>query len=157
MESWIARLGYLAVTLGTALEGETVMIAAGVAAQRGLLQLPLVMLAGFAGAFFADQAWFRVGERMGKHVFERYPAAGAKAATATRALERWGALFVVGFRFVYGARTVSPLLLGAARYPRRRFVLLNGLAGALWAVVFGYLGFGGGAAVERALERFAAP
>ena len=63
MESWIARLGYLAVALGTLIEGETALIAGGVAAQRGLLELPLVMLAGFAGALVSDQAWFRVGER----------------------------------------------------------------------------------------------
>lgn len=153
MESWIARLGYLAVALGTLIEGETALIAGGVAAQRGLLQLPLVVLAGFAGAFISDQTWFRVGERVGKQVFERYPAVGAKATIATRALERWGALFVIGFRFVYGARTVSPVLLGAASYPRRRFLALNALGGALWAVVFGYLGFGAGAVVTKAFEQ----
>ena len=157
MESWIARLGYLAVALGTLIEGETALIAGGVAAQRGLLELPLVMLAGFAGALVSDQAWFRVGERAGKRVLEKHPRAAAKAAAATRAMERWGALFVVAFRFVYGARTVSPLLLGAASYPRQRFLALNALGGALWAVLFGYLGFGGGAAFRQALEHFSAP
>jgi len=153
LEQWIARLGYLAVALGTLIEGEAALIAGGVAAQRGLLQLPLVVLAGFAGAFISDQTWFRVGERVGKQVFERYPAVGARATTATRALERWGALFVVGFRFVYGARTVSPVLLGAASYPRRRFLTLNALGGATWSVVYGSVGFGAGTVVARALER----
>jgi membrane protein DedA with SNARE-associated domain len=157
MDSWIARLGYLAVALGTMIEGEAVMIAAGVAAQRGVLELPLVVLSGFTGAFLADQTWFRVGERVGKRVFDKYPAAAAKAAPATRAFERWGALFVLGFRFVYGARTVTPVLLGAGRYPRRRFVALNALGGALWAIVYGYVGFGGGTAFDRVFEQLATP
>jgi membrane protein DedA with SNARE-associated domain len=148
VESWIARLGYLAVLLGTAIEGEAVMLAGGVAAQQGLLDLPLVVLAGFTGAFLSDQTWFRVGERFGKHALDRYPAAAAKVATATRALERWGALFVIGFRFVYGARTVSPLMLGAAGYPRARFVALNAFGGLLWAAIFGYLGSGASTTFE---------
>jgi membrane protein DedA with SNARE-associated domain len=148
VESWIARLGYVAVLLGTAIEGETVMLAGGVAAQQGLLELPLVVLAGFAGAFLSDQTWFRVGERFGKRALDRYPAASAKAATVALAIERWGALFVIGFRFVYGARTVSPLLLGAASYPRARFVALNALGGLLWAAIFGYLGSGASTTFE---------
>jgi membrane protein DedA with SNARE-associated domain len=152
-ESLIIRFGYAAILLGTFLEGETVLIAGGVAAQHGLLQLPLVMLAAFVGGFVGDQTWFRVGGRIGKPLIERRPSLAAKAALATRALERWGTLFVLGFRFVYGIRTVSPLLLGAASYPARRFLLLNGIGALAWAVSFGYLGFGAGAAFAAAIAR----
>lgn len=153
-ESLIIRWGYAAIALGTVLEGETVLIAGGAAAQHGLLQLPLVIIVGFVGAFVGDQVWFRVGGRVGKPLIETRPRLAEKAAKATRALERWGAVFVLGFRFVYGIRTVSPLLLGAASYPARRFALLNALGAALWAVTFGYVGFGAGAVVAKAIERF---
>jgi len=48
---------------------------------------------------------------------------------------------------------VSPLLLGATSYPARRFLLLNGLGAALWAMSFGYAGFGAGALVRTLSSR----
>lgn len=45
--SLIATYGYYALFLGTLLEGETVLVAAGYAAHRGLLELPWVIVIAF--------------------------------------------------------------------------------------------------------------
>ena len=47
MESFIEHYGYLAILVGTFLEGETILILGGVAAQRGYLDLHWVILAAF--------------------------------------------------------------------------------------------------------------
>jgi membrane protein DedA with SNARE-associated domain len=51
-ESFLAKYGYVAILLGSAFEGETIMIMGGFSAHRGYLKLlPWVILAGFVGNF----------------------------------------------------------------------------------------------------------
>ena len=53
LESFLAKYGYVAILLGTAFEGETIMIMGGFSAHRGYLRLlPWVVLAGFGGILF---------------------------------------------------------------------------------------------------------
>jgi membrane protein DedA with SNARE-associated domain len=49
---------------------------------------------------------------------------------------------MLGFRFVYGMRIVTPLLLGTDRTIRiRRFILLNLIGAALWSTVIATGGY----------------
>ena len=46
---------------------------------------------------------------------------------------------ILGFRFVYGLRTVTPFVLGAAGTRPGRFLALNALGAAAWSVAVGLL------------------
>ncbi len=153
LESLILRWGYLAVGLGTFFEGEAVVIIAGALAHRGLLSLPWVMGAAFAGAVAGDQVWFHVGRWLGKPLIERHHRLRARAGKAQAWLTRYGAVFVLGFRFVYGIRTATPMFLGASGYPTRLFLLLNTVGGACWAAVIAGVGWLLGASLASALGR----
>ena len=50
MTTFAASYGYLAVFFGTLFEGEIILVAAGFAAQRGLLALPGVIAIAIVGA-----------------------------------------------------------------------------------------------------------
>jgi membrane protein DedA with SNARE-associated domain len=60
---------------------------------------------------------------------------------------------VFGFRFAYGLRTITPVVLGATGYPSGRFLVFNLLGASLWACVFGVLGFALGASLAQLLGR----
>ena len=49
-ELLLQKFGYLAVFLGTFLEGETILVMAGFFAERGYLRLPLVVVTACGGA-----------------------------------------------------------------------------------------------------------
>lgn len=153
IEDLVARWGYPAILVGTFLEGETVLLLGGAMAHHGLLSLPGVMLAAFAGSVAGDQLWFHVGKRLGRAAIERRPRWQRHVVRVERWLARFGTAFVLGFRFIYGVRTVSPLLLGASGYSQRRFSWLNVVGAALWATSFAALGWGLGAGLRRALGR----
>lgn len=153
LESLILRWGYLAVGVGTFLEGEAVLVAAGAMAHRGLLRLPYVMLAAFAGSFIGDQVWYQVGKRAGRSLLERSERWKARGEQARRRLARGGTLFVLGFRFIFGIRVATPVLLGATGYPARRFALLNALGAAAWASILAPLGWALGATLQTVLRR----
>ncbi len=149
----LAHWGYLVVAVGTFLEGESVLLAGAALAHRGPLSLPLVILAAFFGSLAGDQVWFLVGRRYGRAFIATRPRLAARAVEVESWISRRGSVFVVDFRFLYGLRTVSPLVLGASGYPARRFLVLNAIGAALWSSSFGAIGFGMGAGLHAVLGR----
>ena len=58
LQSIIENYGYAAIFIGTFLEGETILILAGLAAHQGYLVLTWVILAAFLGSLCGDQLFF---------------------------------------------------------------------------------------------------
>jgi membrane protein DedA with SNARE-associated domain len=151
LESLIARYGYAAVLIGTFLEGETILVLGGFAAHRGLLWLPGVMLAAFVGSLLSDQLFFLLGRWRGAAWLARFPQWQPGVERVRTLLNRYHTALILGFRFLYGLRNVTPFALGLSDIPIRRFVLLNTLGAAVWAVVVALLGWYLGEAAKQML------
>lgn len=151
LESLIGSYGYLAVLVGTFLEGETILVLGGVAAKLGYLQLPWVIGCAFVGTLCGDQLFFFLGRYKGAAFLARRPAWQARVARVHARLDRHQVLVILGFRFLYGLRSVTPLVIGMSDIPVPRFVLLNLLGAAIWAMVIGGLGYVFGHALETVL------
>lgn len=126
LESLLSSYGYPILIIGTFLEGETVMILAGVAARIGYLSLDWVILCGFCGTFFGDQLYFILGRRHGKSMLARHPSWQAPASRVFKKLQRHQNLLILSFRFLYGIRTVTPFVIGMSDVSYLRFALLKG-------------------------------
>ncbi|MDC3981351.1 DedA family protein [Polyangium jinanense] len=150
MEHLIETYGYVAVLIGTFFEGETVAILGGFAAHQGHLRYSLVMLTAFVGSVLGDQSAYFLGRRYGRSFVDRRPKLGPHIARATSLLERHPVLFMFGFRFLYGLRNVAPVAIALSRIPMTRFLVLNVMSAALWAVIVTGLGYLFGQAVEAA-------
>lgn len=153
LTSLIARWGYAAVAVGVFFEGETIVLVAGAMAHRDLLSLPGVVVAAFAGSLIGDQLWFHLGHRYGRGFTARRPSWRKRAARAEALLTRYGTFFVIAFRFLYGFRTITPVVLGVTAYPAARFTFLNAIGAALWAIAFTLAGYGLGAGLKGVLGR----
>lgn len=143
-EHFIEQWGYLAILIGTLLEGETIVIAAGAMAHRGLLLLPLVIMTAFFGTFIGDLMWFFVGRKFGRPLLSRSETWRSRSERISALIQRYGIVFVLGYRFIYGIRTVTPAFLGATGYPLAKYLLLNVISIAVWSVLFSFIGFGAG-------------
>ncbi|HME43386.1 MAG TPA: DedA family protein [Syntrophorhabdales bacterium] len=152
MEQVVAQYGYPAVLVGTFLEGETILIVAGFAAHQGYLKLSLVILAAFGGSLMGDQLYFLIGRLKGRPFLQRRSAWQAKAAKVDHLIDRHGTWIMLGFRFLYGLRTITPFVIGASRVSPSRFLLLNAAGALVWAIAVGCLGFLFGAAAETVLR-----
>jgi len=141
LEELISTYGYAAVGVGAFLEGETVLFLAGFAANRGYLELPWVMLSAFLGALFGDQFYFYLGRSLGKGALKKRPAWQAKSEKAFLLLERHQVWLIIGFRFLYGLRTITPFIIGASNISPYRFLVLNIIGATLWVTVVGILGY----------------
>lgn len=152
----IAHYGLPALFVGAAVEGETVVVAGGVAAHQGLLPLVGAMIATATGSFAADQAWFALGRRFRDHRLVKRAREKPAFAKATEWLERWPIGFIFAFRFIYGFRTVSPIAIGTTKVPAKTFVLVNGLSAIVWGILFTGIGYLFGKAFERMIGKVSA-
>ena len=134
------ELFYLTTFLWTALEGETFVIFAGLAAQKGMLNIWLLFLASWFGTFCGDQVFFFAGRRYGLHILDKLPKLKPAIDRSLGWLERHAAIFILAYRFMYGIRNISGIAIGMSRLPWQKFVFWNALAAFVWAAAF--TGFG---------------
>lgn len=144
----IQRYGYAAVFIGSVLEGETLLVLAGLAALRGYLDIVWVVAIGTIGGFLGDLICFYVGRRFGGRVLARWPRLMPAVARADALLARRGATVVVGLRFIYGLRLAGLLAIGMSRMPLLRFARFGLLGALLWALIVAGVGYLLGNAVE---------
>lgn len=152
MESFIQKYGYLAVFLGSTIEGELILMTAGYFAYTGLLDLKWVILFAFLGTLIADQGCFFIGRYYGPKLLDRFPALKQKSEKVFRLLNAYQNIFIMTFRFVYGIRIASPLVIGASQLSPRRFTILNFPAAFIWAVAIAWVGYFFGETFEIILE-----
>jgi len=152
LEELIIQYGYLALFIGTFLEGETILIIAGYLAQEGILDLPLVILAALFGSFGGDQTFFFIGHFKGIRFLDKRPGLQRSAAKAFALLHRHQIAVILGFRFLYGIRNVTPFVIGSSGYSPVRFFLLNFLGALVWAISFACFGYQLGNLAETMLD-----
>lgn len=152
LSSWIQQYGYWVVFFGALTEGESVLLVAGFAAHRGLLQLPWVMGLAFVAGTLGDQLCFHLGRRHGERLLARYPGLARQAQRVQPLLAKHPNASILSLRFLYGLRTAGPIAMGALGVSRWRFALLNMLSAAVWAVGISTLGYQFGNAVQWLLD-----
>jgi len=151
LESLLSQYGYPILFVGTFLEGETVMVLGGLAAHLDYLSLDRVIACGFCGTLAGDQLSFFLGRRHGKSLLARYPSWQARTAIVFDKLQQHQNLLILGFRFLYGLRVVTPFAIGMSDITYLRFITLNLIGAAVWAVSIGLAGYYFGQAVEALL------
>ena len=136
----ISQYGYIILILFTFLEGETIVIVAGVFVHSGALKFPLVVIASCLGAFIGDQFYFFLGRKYGTKILNKKPNLALKAQKITNIIDRYETLLIISFRFLYGLRTVTPIALGLSKVSYIKFLILN-LGSIIWALIFSYIGY----------------
>ena len=152
LESILNTYGYFALVIGTFLEGETFLIAAGFLAHRGYFELPWVILLAFLGTLAGDQFYFFLGRVKGMDFIVSRPGWKANSAKVISLLQNHQTTVFIGFRFLYGLRTVTPFIIGASGMNPVRFFAWNSISAGIWAIAVGTLGYFFGQSVQVILE-----
>jgi len=154
-ELLLHRFGYLAVFVGTFLEGETILVMAGFFAERGYLRLPLVVVTACAGAYVGHVFWFFLGRTQGVKLLDRFPKMKRHFGKGIRLFERYGAPAIFITQWLYGLRITCAVIIGISKVSTIKFLLYEALTCIVWAIIIGTAGFYFGRAVERVLGRAA--
>jgi membrane protein DedA with SNARE-associated domain len=148
LDSILMTFGYPIIFIGTFIEGETILILGGFAAKRGFMELHCVIIAAFLGTLFGDQLYFYIGRIKGMAFLEHRPKWKYRTDRVLNLLRKHQIALLLGFRFFYGIRTITPFLIGASGISPVRFIILNIISAAAWAVIIGFAGYLFGQAVE---------
>jgi membrane protein DedA with SNARE-associated domain len=145
--------GYPIIIVWTFLEGETIVILAGMTAASVGLEPHYIALCAFCGSFASDQAMFSLGKHKGESVLKAFPRITGNMDKARRLLQKYDTAMILGFRFIYGVRNVTPIMLGISGVSHMKFFLLNAVGAGLWALAFTYGGHYAGQAFMSLMDR----
>ncbi|MBA3442568.1 MAG: DedA family protein [Pyrinomonadaceae bacterium] len=140
MEEFLIRYGLAAVALLAIIEGDVVLILAGVIAHLGQFGLvPAIVTAGL-GSLIGDTVFYFIGRNRARVIRESglYQRMGP---AAERLADRFGIWQLFAMRLVWGMRMATLLLCGVRGLPFWRFILLDGLSCLVWASVLCTLGY----------------
>jgi|ERR1700737_1069967 membrane protein DedA with SNARE-associated domain len=154
-ELLLHKFGYIAVFVGTFLEGETILVMAGFFAQRGYLKLVGVILVAASGAYVGHVFWFWLGRTKGVKLLDRFPKMKKHFGKGIRIFERYGAPAIFITQWLYGLRVTCAVIIGISRISVFKFLLYEAITCIVWAIVIATAGFYFGRAVEHFLGRAA--
>lgn len=149
LSQFIIDYGYWALLVGTFLEGEALVVAAGFFSHRGYLDLPVVLLVSSLGTFLSGQFWYLLGRFAGKRIIERSTERRARVARLQQWMGRGDALVMTGFHFAIGFRVITPIALGAFGSSAWRYAVFNAAGSMMWAAAYALLGYFFGTAAQR--------
>jgi membrane protein DedA with SNARE-associated domain len=148
----VARYGYAVVALfvggesiGIPLPGETVLLTGAAFAGRGHLSIIGVIAASAVGVIAGGSLGYWIGHTAGQAVVIRYGGwigvTPARLDQTQQFFARYGARAVMIGRFIPIVRILASIVAGISKMPFAKFSIYNTIAGIVWSVVFGLLGF----------------
>lgn len=151
---FLCCVGESIIVLGVLIPTTLVLLAAGALVAHGALDFWPAVSAAVAGAVCGDSLNFWVGRRWGERALEsHYARRYREAISRSRQLfERHGAKALVLARFIGLVRPFIAAIAGAYRMSVARFLVVEIIAGSLWATPLIALGVVFGASLGLASE-----
>lgn len=130
--------------VGFFLPGDTLLFGAGLAASQSELSLIWLLVVVVIAAIVGDNVGYSIGRRTGPRIFKKKDSLLFKQdylEKAEKFYEAHGGKTIILARFVPMVRTFAPVVAGASKMPRRRFMMFNVIGGILWGVGVPLLGY----------------
>jgi membrane protein DedA with SNARE-associated domain len=161
----VSHVGYpllfvlvMAESGGLPVPGETSLIAGGVLASQGKLEIVAVIALAACAAIVGDNLGYLIGRKGGRWLLERpghfHRQRLEVLAAGEPFFERHGAKAVFFGRFLLGLRVWASWLAGATRMRWQSFVFWNACGAIAWATMIGLLAYSVGHAAGNAVQIF---
>jgi membrane protein DedA with SNARE-associated domain len=156
---YLAVFGFLFIeSFGAPVPGQTMLMAAGVFAGAGRLNVAGVAILGFLAAVAGDNIGYLIGYFGGRGLvlrFGRYILVTEKRLTkAEDFFKRHGGKIVAVARFIDGLRQLNGIVAGIAGMPWQRFLAFNALGAAAWVGVWTCVGYFAGGHLTVIYQQF---
>ena len=132
------------IMLGFFLPGDSLLFSAGlVAASNNSIDIALLCLIVFLGAFIGDQTGYVIGRKYGRPYIDKKnsPRMQRIIERAERFYEQSGWWAVVAARYFPWIRTFVPPIAGAAKMRYYSFLTANAVGALLWSVLITLAGY----------------
>ncbi len=154
MEKFLDQYGYIALLIGTFMEGETAILMASSLIYKGLFNFPFTVLAAFSGSFISDWIYYLIGRLNGKYFLAKRPNLSEKVKPVTDFFHRHKFQILFSYRFLYGFRIVIPLVIGMSGLRPLQYLFYSTVTGLLWATSVSATGYWIGRLLELKIQSF---
>lgn len=111
----------------------------------------MVIGIGFTGTLASDWFYFFLGRKKGKNWLLKKQKIKLKVGKVTQKLQKYPALVILSYRFLYGFRTFTPVIIGASEIKTITFISYSFVSTLLWCIVYGTLGYMSGEIIKTRL------
>ena len=137
MESIIQDWGYLALAMYSFGGGMLGLAVAAVFAFTGELNIYYVILVAFISNFIGDQFLFTIARNNKEQAKEMMKKHENKIQIAHNMMTKYGWLTIILQKYIYGIKTLIPLIIGITEYNKTKFMIFNLIGAVLWAIIVG--------------------
>ncbi|MFH1175393.1 MAG: DedA family protein [bacterium] len=148
----IKEYKYLAIFLGSFIEGINIMLIGGFFVALGILNIWLVLLLLFLGDILSDTMWYFVGYFGGSNIiqkFVKFLRAEKKMQKLKRYLNERGGRVIIPIKFTSGFCFIMLLTAGSIRMNFKKFIKFDLIGSAGWVAFMFSLGYFFGESFER--------
>ncbi len=135
----ILFLSALAERLGLPLLLTPILLASGVLAGTGAMNVTTSILIGSIACILGDAVWFEIARAKGPQVMRWLCKLSLETDTCVRKsqtqFENRAKIFLLTSKFIPGVSHIAPAAAGATNYSRGDFLLYNSAGSALWVIV----------------------
>ncbi len=140
--SSLSTYGYIILALYSFGGGMIALAGAGVLSSMGKMDIATsIAIAAFAN-FVGDNVLFYMAQTNKHSVMGQIKKFKGRIYSRTILVMRkygWMALFVK--KYIYGVKTLVPIVMGLSKYVLRKFIILNIFASIVWGLVVGLLSY----------------
>lgn len=154
MEELIREWGYLILFFYSFGGGFVALAAAGVLSYSGELNLATSMIVAGSANFIGDQFLFllaRNNKEYARNMMGKYHNYVAKTENL---MIKFGSFAILLQKYIYGIKTLIPLVIGLTTYDTKKFILFNAIGALLWALIVGFVSYNLGEVILSFGEEF---
>ncbi len=138
--------------VGFFLPGDSLLFGAGLAASQGSFSLWWLIVCVVLAAILGDNIGYSIGRRAGPRIFKKEDGILFRQEYLQKAekfYEEHGGKTIILARFTPIVRTFAPVVAGAGKMSRQKFMTYNIIGGILWGAGMPLLGYEIGARIPH--------
>ena len=154
MEALIKDWGYIILFLYSFGGGFLALAVASVLSYSGDLNIYITLIVAGSANLIGDQFLFllaRNNKTYAKNMMKKHKR---KIALAHLMMRKYGSLVVFIQKYIYGIKTLIPLVMGLTKYDSKKFLFFNIFATILWTIVIGTIAYNLGDLVYTYTDQF---
>lgn len=138
--------------IGFFLPGDTLLFGAGLAASQGKFSLFWLIVCVIVAAIIGDNVGYSIGRRAGPRIFKKKDGILFRQEYLQKSeefYEKHGGKTIILARFTPIVRTFAPVVAGAGKMSREKFMFYNVIGGVLWGGGMSVLGYSIGSRIPH--------
>ncbi len=133
----LATYGYIGLFLYSLGGGFIALIGAAVLSFMGKMDLTLSITIAFLANALGDVLLFYMARYQKSVMIESIKKHRRKLALSHIMMKKYGSWIILFQKFIYGLKTLIPIAIGLTKYDFQKFLVLNIISSAIWALVIG--------------------